>query len=97
MRKQQPKQEEPFNRNQDTSFGLSLEVKRRRLIFLVTEGHWSPRTASKYRINFNRILDYIKIHDLDVFLDLGKEAIQELVMRYTLSLTMQKRSMPVAL
>ncbi|MGH9989031.1 MAG: hypothetical protein ACREAS_01200, partial [Nitrososphaera sp.] len=39
-----------------------------------------------YRVNFNRFLDYIKIHDLDVLLDLGKEAIQELVMKYTLSL-----------
>lgn len=84
MRKQQPKQAETFNRTPDKS--LSLEVKRQRLIFLVTEGPMSPQTASKYRINFNRFLDYIKIHDLDVLLDLGKESIQELVMKYTLSL-----------
>jgi hypothetical protein len=88
MRKQQPKQEETFNRTPDKSLGLGLglEAKRRRLIFLVTEGPMSPQTASKYRVNFNRFLDYIKIHDLDVLLDLGKEAIQELVMKYTLSL-----------
>ena len=76
MRKQQPKQEETFNRTPDKSLGLDLglEAKRRRLIFLVTEGHRSPQTASKYRVNFNRFLDYIQIHDLEVFLDLGKEA-----------------------
>jgi hypothetical protein len=45
-----------------------------RFIFLFTEEHRSPQTASKYRVNFNRFLDYIQIHDLDVFLDLGKEA-----------------------
>jgi hypothetical protein len=45
-----------------------------------------PHTASKYRIDFERFLGYIKIHDLDVLLDLGKEAIQELVIKYTKSL-----------
>ncbi len=37
-------------------------------------------------MNFERFLNYIRIHDLDVLLDLGREAIQELVMKYTMSL-----------
>lgn len=35
------------------------DKKLGRLIFPVTEGHRSPQTASKYRVNFNRFLDYI--------------------------------------
>ena len=55
-------------------------------LLFANAGHRSPQTANKYRVNFNHFLDYIKIHDLDVLLDLGKEAIQELVMKYTMSL-----------
>jgi integrase len=55
-------------------------------IFQVDEGHRSPQTAYKYRLDFRRFLDDIKIYDLQVLLDLGKEAIQELVIKYTRSL-----------
>jgi integrase len=51
-------------------------------IYPVTEGLQSHQTADKYRINFNHFLDYIKIHDLQVLLDLGSDAIQALVIRY---------------
>lgn len=57
-----------------------------RRIFQVDEGHRSKQTAAKYKIDFRHFLDYIRIHDIDVLLDLGKEAIQELVIKYTLSL-----------
>lgn len=60
--------------------------KRQRLIYPVHEGHRSQQTAAKYKMNFERFLNYIRIHDLDVLLDLGREAIQELVMKYTMSL-----------
>lgn len=59
--------------------------RQQRRIFQVDEGHRSRQTASKYRTNFNHFLNYIRIHDLDVFLDLGKEAVQELVIKYVLS------------
>ena len=60
--------------------------KKQRLIFPVDEGHNSKQTAIKYRNNFVHFLNFIRIHDLDVFLDLGKEAIQELVIKYVLSM-----------
>lgn len=64
----------------------TLDLKTSRIIFQVDEGHRSKYTAEKYRVNFKHFLNYIKIHDLDVFLDLGKETIQELVIKYTRSL-----------
>jgi hypothetical protein len=57
-----------------------------RRIFQVDEGHKSKQTAIKYRNNFDHFLNFIKIHDLDVLLDLGKETIQELVIKYVLSM-----------
>jgi integrase len=57
-----------------------------RLIYPVDEGHRSQQTAAKYKKNFQHFQDYIGIYDEDVFLDLGRQAIQELVMKYTLSL-----------
>ena len=60
--------------------------KEKRLIFEVDEGHNSKQTAAKYRTDFRLFLDYIKIYDYDVLLDLGKEAIQELVIKYAKSL-----------
>ena len=45
---------------------------KKRLIFQVDEGHRSQYTANKYRGDFRHFLD------LEVLLDLGKEAIQEL-------------------
>lgn len=60
--------------------------KKQRLIIQVDQGHKSKQTAIKYRNNFDHFLNFIRIHDLDVFLDLGKEAIQELVIKYILSM-----------
>ena len=57
-----------------------------RRIFLITDGHRSKQTCEKYRNCFEHFLDYIRIHDLDVLLDLGKEAIQDLVIKYVLSM-----------
>jgi hypothetical protein len=68
-----------------TALPATAESKRR-LIYPVGDGHRSPQTAAKYKKNFEHFLDYIRIHDLDVLLDLGREAIQELVIKYTLSL-----------
>ena len=62
------------------------KIGRTRRRFQVDEGHRSLHTAYKYRIDFERFLDYVRIHDLDVLLDLGKEAIQELVNKYTKTL-----------
>jgi integrase len=62
------------------------EEHRQRLIFQVDERHRSQYTANKYRVDFRHFLDFVRIHDLDVLLDLGKEAIQELVIKYTRSL-----------
>lgn len=60
--------------------------KRKKLIFQVDEGHNSKETEYKYRNNFRHFKDYVRIHDLDVLLDLGKEAIQELVIKYAKSM-----------
>ena len=65
---------------------IEQKQKRQRLIYPVHEGHRSQQTEAKYKMNFERFLNYIGIHDLDVLLDLGMEAIQELVMKYTMSL-----------
>ena len=61
-------------------------IGRQRRIFLITEGHRSKETCDKYRNCFNRFLNSIRIHDLDVLLDLGREAIQELVIKYVISM-----------
>jgi hypothetical protein len=61
-------------------------ISSKRLIFQVDEGHRSQYTATKYRVDFKHFLDYIRIHDREVLLDLGKEVVQELVIKYTLSL-----------
>jgi hypothetical protein len=45
-------------------------------IFRADEGHKSKKTAVNYRNNFRLFLKFIKIYDLQVLLDLGKEAIQ---------------------
>jgi hypothetical protein len=70
------------------------EGKRPRLIYPVDEGHRSQQTAAKYKKNFQHFQDYIRIHDEDVLLDLGREAIQELVMKYTLSLPLKGSNKP---
>jgi len=57
-----------------------------RRIYQVTEGHRSKETCDKYRNCFQRFLNHIRIHDLDVILDLGREVIQELVIKYVLSM-----------
>jgi integrase len=64
----------------------SSGTTKTRRIFPVDEGHKSKQTAIKYRNNFDHFLNYIRIHDPDVLLDLGKEAIQELVIKYVLSM-----------
>jgi integrase len=64
----------------------SERLRRQRIIFQVDEGHNSKETAYKYRNNFRLLRNYFKIHDLDVLLDLGKGAIQELVIKYVKSL-----------
>jgi integrase len=63
-----------------------VRVREKGLIFEVDEGHNSKQTEDKYRNNSCLFLDYVKIHDRDVLLDLGKEAIQELVIKYARSL-----------
>jgi hypothetical protein len=55
-------------------------------IYPVTEGIKSQHTATKYRINFKHFLDYIKIQDLQVLLDLGPKVIQEMIIKYVLYL-----------
>jgi hypothetical protein len=75
------------SQGQESMFGSESgpNNRRQRIIFQVNEGHRSLHTAYKYRIDFERFLDYIRIHDLDVLLDLGKEAVQELVIEYARS------------
>jgi integrase len=65
---------------------LHQKLGGRTEIFLVDEGHNSKETAAKYRTDFKLFLDYVKIYDLDVLLDLGKEALQVLVIKYVRSL-----------
>lgn len=76
------------NSETKTKFTLneSKFQSKRRLIFEVHEGHNSKQTSDKYRVYFRYFLDYIRYTDLDVLLDLGKEAIQELVIKYAISL-----------
>lgn len=78
------KHEEP-SRNVPT-LETNTTATTARTIFQVDEGHHSKQTAAKYRTNFRHFLEFIRIHNLDVLLDLGKEAIQELVIKYTRSL-----------
>lgn len=83
--KQQQEETEVISKLPDSG-NVVEEGHRQRLIFQVDEGHRSKYTANKYRVDFRHFLDFVRIHDLDVLLDLGKEAIQELVIKYTRSL-----------
>ncbi len=78
--------EETRIKGQKIAYDSSGLLQKQRRIFLVTEGHRSKKTEDKYRISFQHFLDYIRISDLDVLLDLGRNAIQELVIKYVLSL-----------
>ena len=51
------------------------QKRQQRLIYPVHEGHRSQQTAAKYKMNFEHFLNYIRIHDLDVLLDIGREAL----------------------
>ncbi|MGH9984149.1 MAG: tyrosine-type recombinase/integrase [Nitrososphaeraceae archaeon] len=71
---------------QDQQQQQEVTKEKKRLIFEVHEGHNSKQTADKYRTDFRLFLKEIKIYDLEVLLDLGKEALQELVIKYIKSL-----------
>jgi hypothetical protein len=57
----------------------TARITKKRTIFQVDESHRSRCTAYKYKIDFERFLDYMKTCDKKGLLDLGKETIQELV------------------
>lgn len=75
---QQP-QEEPQQQRRQQQYKLP---NQRQEIYPVTEGLASPYTASKYRLYFALFLDYIRIHDLEVLLDLGSDAVEALVIKF---------------
>ena len=79
MKQHQRQQEQEQEQNQ-------YQRQKKRRIFQVTEGHRSKKTEDKYRVTFQHFLDYIRIYDLDILLDLGRDAIQDLVIKYVLSL-----------
>lgn len=88
QKQQQPGQEQGHHHQYKelyTSQNQNPKHEQRR-IFLVTEGHRSKKTENKYRVTFYHFLDYIRIYDLEVLLDLGRDAIQELVIKYVSSL-----------
>lgn len=68
----------------DNEFAVhqTARITKKRTIFQVDEGHRSRCTAYKYKIDFEHFLNYIKICDQEGLLDLGKEAIQEVVIKY---------------
>ena len=41
--------------------------KRQRATYQDDEAHHSKQTAEEYRMNFRHFLDYIGVHDLDIF------------------------------
>jgi hypothetical protein len=79
LKQHQRQQEQEQNQYQN-------QRQKQRRIFLVNEGHRFKKTEGKYRVTFRRFLDYIRIYDLDVLLDLGRDAIQDLVIKYVLLL-----------
>lgn len=60
-------------------------------IYPVTEGLQSPQTAAKYKMNFAHFLDYIKIPDLQVLLDLGPKIIGEMIIKYVIYMRDEKK------
>lgn len=60
----------------------TARITKKRTIFQVDEDHRSRCTPYKYKIDFEHFLNYIRICDQEGLLDLGKEAIQELVIKY---------------
>jgi integrase len=86
LSQEEEEDEETRTKSQKIAHDPSGLLRKHRRIFLVTEGHRSKKTEDKYRVSFQHFLDYIRISDLDVLLDLGRNAIQELVIKYVLSL-----------
>ena len=84
MRLNEEQQTPTFVPNPPAPLPTIESSKSSRDIYQVDQGHRSKHTSA--RANFKQFLDYIKIYDLEVLLDLGKEAIQELVIKYAKSL-----------
>ena len=64
--------------------------KRQRAIYQVDKGHRSKQTAEKYRVNFRHFLDYIRAHDIDVLLDLGRVACRSLLVFLIVAVVVDK-------
>jgi hypothetical protein len=84
--KQAQDQQKQKQKQAEAGSNLNLNLSLSNRIFQVDWNHRSKKTAAKYKTNFNHFLNFIRIHNLDVLRDLGKEAIQKLVIRYVLSM-----------
>lgn len=59
-------------------------------IYPVTEGIPSPYTQKAYQRSFERFLNFIKIHDLQVLLDFSPKVIKQIIVDYILYLRDEK-------
>jgi hypothetical protein len=75
----------------DLSNRAQNEWKGSDRIYEVTEG-LSPQTSVVYRRAFNRFLDHIKIHDLQVLLDFSPKVIKQMMADYILYLRDEKQN-----
>jgi site-specific recombinase XerC len=87
---EQQHQPEPQQQSEEKEIMMTSQKigsrNKKPVIYPVTEGARSPQTRDKYRRNFNRFLDYIQIHDLQVLIDLGPKVIQEMIIKYLIEM-----------
>lgn len=79
-------EQEQIDNNNDFTCSVmhrnSQQLGQKRRIFEVTEGIRSKKTAAVYRRIFQRFLNHIKIHDLQILLDYSKnrqQVIKEMI------------------
>jgi hypothetical protein len=69
---EEQKQQQPQTRHEE-------QQEQPRRIYGVTYGIKSKKTAVVYQRCFKRFLQHIKIHDLEVLLDLNQKVIKEMI------------------
>ena len=83
-------------RQQQGQLRILYETPLPRRIYKVTEGIGSKKTAIVYQRSFNRFLNHIKIHDLQVLLDYSSknrphQIIKEIIIDYILYLRDERK------
>jgi integrase len=68
---------------QESSF-VKVKERIQQDIYPLTEGVQSEYTKQTYEDSFNRFLRHIKVHDLQVLIDLGPKVLEQMIIKYVI-------------